>query len=208
MSQNLSEVAWNKILSTYNKIIKHPFIQEMALGVLSKDKFAYYMEQDSFYLKYYAQCNAIITQEIPYKYKLDFLKYTKDTMVYTQYVEQYFLSYPEYKSNSTTRATEGYTDHLIKNCAIESVEVSVAAILACEWIYKELGSYLYNNSVTNNPYESWISPLVDQEYVKDVNNLIDIFDELGANTSSHIQNMMLDAFYKSSNWEFYFWDDS
>ena len=180
----------------------------MASGILSKDKFAYYMEQDVLYLKYYAECNAIITKEISYKYKLDFIKYTKDTVAYTQYIERYFLSHPEYQSNSTTRATEGYTDHLIKNCATESVEVAIAAILACEWIYKELGSYLYNNSVSNNPYESWILSLVDQEYIESVNNLIEIFDDLGMNTSSHTQNMMLDAFDKSSNWEFYFWDDS
>ena len=204
----LSELAWQKISVTFDKIIKHPFIQEMMLGTLAKDKFAYFMEQDAIYLKDYAKCIAIITVEIPIKYKLDFIKYTKSTIAYDKEIEDYFLAHPEYQSNLHTRATEGYTGHLIKSCTTEPVEVAVAAILACEWIYKELGSYLYNNSVTDNPYDPWITSLIDPEYIESVHNLIDIFDDLGTKTPNSTQYMMLDIFAKSSIWELYFWDDA
>ena len=51
-----SELAWDKNTELYQKILQHPFNQELAVGALSSDKFAYYIEQDSLYLKEFAKC--------------------------------------------------------------------------------------------------------------------------------------------------------
>ena len=124
----LSEVAWQKITPTFNKIIKHSFTQEIVSGELSKNKFAYYMEQDTLYLKDFTKCLDIISQEISEKYKKDFIEYSKSTLEYVEYVEQYFANYPQYVTNLTTISTEGYTGRLIKICTTKTVEEALAAI--------------------------------------------------------------------------------
>ncbi len=161
------------------EIIYSKFIQKISSGTLESDKFIYYMNQDINFLKYYAKCNAIIAAKISSEYKKDFVAYTKSSITYITFVEEYFLENPEYQSNFTTRATEGYTSHLVKNCATEPVESALSAILACELLYKDLGAYLKINAVTNNPYESWYLPLSDPEYVKGVDRLQYIVDDYG-----------------------------
>ena len=49
-----SEEAYRSVTSILEDIKAHPFIRELALGTLSKDKFSRYIAQDKIYLKGYA----------------------------------------------------------------------------------------------------------------------------------------------------------
>jgi thiaminase (transcriptional activator TenA) len=198
----LSDEAWEEISSTYEKIWKHPFIQEMSLSSLSENRFIYYMQQDLLYLRDYAECSMIIAQSIKIDYKEYFINQSLSTMQYIEFAES---EYAQYKSNITSRATEGYMGHLMKSCK-KSVDIAVAAMLPCEWIYKELGNYLLNNSVDSNIYAAWFIPLTDEEYISNVHKLIEIFDDLSL--SSENQDLMLNIFNKSAIWEQYFFDDA
>lgn len=204
-----SELAWKKIEPIYDQIISHPFIQKMIDGTLDPKIFSYYMEQDSIYLKDYIKCNNLIIKKIYPEYKKDFINHTIDTLDYIKYVENYFISNDQIsKTGFYTTATIGYGGHLLKSCSLDPVEVEVAVILPCEYIYKELGLYIYNNSVDNNPYEDWINSYIDPEYIASVDNLISIYDELASNTTYIIKEEMLEIFSQSSTWELHFFNNS
>lgn len=204
----ISEEILKKISIQSNEIIYSKFIQKIRSGTLESDKFVYYMIQDVNFLKYYAKCNAIIAAKISSEYKEDFVAYTKSSITYIKFVEEYFFEHPEYQSNSTTRATEGYTSHLVRNCATEPLELALSAILACELLYKALGAYLKSNSVTNNPYEPWYLPLSDPEYVQGVDRLQYIVDDYGLAASNATQSEMIDIGAKGYVWEYEFFQDS
>ncbi|WP_277422262.1 hypothetical protein [Brachyspira hampsonii] len=59
-----SEIVWKKNEGLYKKIIDMPFNKELMEGTLDKEKFAYYIEQDSLYLKYYSKVLATISSKI------------------------------------------------------------------------------------------------------------------------------------------------
>ena len=204
----ISEEILKKTSIQSNEIIYGKFIQKIRSGTLEPDQFIYYMIQDVNFLKYYAKCNAIIATKISSEYKADFALYTKSSITYIKFVEEYFLEHPEYQSNYTTRATEGYTNHLVKNCATKPLEIALSAILACELLYKALGAYLKNYSVTNNPYELWYLPLSDPEYVKGVDKLQYIVDDYALAASNATQGEMIDVGAKGYVWEFEFFQDS
>lgn len=44
---SFSKTAWTAIMPIYKSIIEHPFNQELAQGTLAKEKFQFYMKQDS-----------------------------------------------------------------------------------------------------------------------------------------------------------------
>ena len=45
-----SDTLWQQVIPIYQKIITHPFNNELAQGTLSYDRFIFYMEQDAYYL--------------------------------------------------------------------------------------------------------------------------------------------------------------
>jgi thiaminase (transcriptional activator TenA) len=56
---SFSKSAWKEIEPIYKSIIDHPFNQELSKGTLAKEKFQFYMKQDSLYLVDFARALAI-----------------------------------------------------------------------------------------------------------------------------------------------------
>ncbi|MDR0394313.1 MAG: thiaminase II, partial [Tannerella sp.] len=50
-----SEKAWDSIEPIYRKTLELPFIQELITGTLDREKFVFYIQQDSIYLSDYGK---------------------------------------------------------------------------------------------------------------------------------------------------------
>ena len=192
------------IMLAANKIINLPFFQEMTNGTLDKNKFFYYMKQDSLYLRHYAECSDKVTEKIEPEYKPYFSKLSYNTKAYYKQVDKILIENGNFtNAKYITSATMGYIDHMELGCD-KSVEVAQALLLTCNWIYREVGAYIYNNSVENNIYEPWITPYSDPDYIASVDEQIVIFDEsLGnANNTTLIEVLATSKF--SAYWEVIF----
>ncbi len=206
----LSDQAWEQSSSIYNAIINHPFNQELMHGTLAKDKFAYYIEQDVLYLRDFSRCHAIIASKISLEYSRNFLKYAEYTLIAEQeVVHQFFKKIFNFSETGLlTSATLGYTSYMFKTCLNEPVEVAIAAILPCFWVYREVGLFIAKHTKQDNPYYRWIETYTSEGFCSTVDEAIAIFNDLASNTTDDIRKKMLDAFYKSTVWEWHFWNDS
>lgn len=206
----LSQQAWKRSENVMQAIVKHPFNQELMSGTLEKTRFSYYIAQDKSYLENYAKCLSIIASKIEQPYAPIFLKYAQQTYHVEQTkVHQYFQKMlPPTASDEISPANVMYTSYLLQTCALQPVEVAVAAILPCFWIYQEVGKTLAKQEAENNPYHRWIETYSSESFDKDVTVMIGIFDTLSKNTTPEIRQKMLDAFYMSTVMEWYFWDDA
>jgi len=206
----LSDKAWEQASCVIDAIFTHAFNQELMKGSLAKDKFAYYIEQDSLYLKDFARSLAIIASKAPAEYVRLFLQYSSDTCVAEEeIVHQYFKSLYNFKETGlVSPAMLSYTSYLLRICTIETVEIGIAAILPCFWVYREVGLYIAKHSQANNPYARWIETYAGEAFGASVDQVIDIFDNLANKASEITKQKMLDAFYKSSCLEWHFWNDA
>ena len=206
----LSEQAWKKSSDVYNAIINHPFNQELMLGNLAKEKFAYYIEQDVLYLQDFSRCHLIIASKIAFEYSQKFLKYAEYTLIAEQeVVHQFFRKIFDFnETRLITSATLGYTSYILKICLNESVEIALATLLPCFWIYREVGLFIAKYAKKDNPYYRWIETYTSEDFSKSVEEAIIIFDNLANNTTDDIRKKMLEGFYKSTVWEWHFWNDS
>lgn len=206
----LSKQAWNQSLKVFEAIVEHPFNVEMMKGTLDKDKFAYYIEQDRIYLNDYARCYSLATVKGPSEISPFFLKCAHFvTVVEQELIHQYFSR--EFSLKQTGRiapATIGYTSYLIRVAIVEPVEVIVASILPCLWLYREVGLYITEHAEENNPYAHWIETYSGEEFKSLVLEATHIFDELASRTTEAIRQKMLEAYYFSSCYEWHFWNDS
>lgn len=206
----LSKQAWEMSSGIIEAIIQHPFNQELMIGNLERDKFAYYIEQDSLYLQDFARCHAMIASKISLSHVRQFLTYADNTFIAEQeVVHQFFKKTFGFKETGfLTPATLSYTSYMLRICSIESVEVAVAVILPCFWVYREVGLFIAKNSNNKNPYARWIETYSGEDFCKTVEEVIGIFNYLADNSTHSTQQKMLDAFYKSTCLEWHFWNDA
>ena len=200
----LSEQSWKNSEDIFYKITQHPFNQEMMNGILSSDKFSYYLEQDELYVLDEAKFEAIIASKITPKYMDNFLEYSAAALDYAEFIEQLNIS----KTSEIAPATLSYTNYLLRSAVDKPIETQVAVLLPCFWYYLEIGKYLANNSVENNPYQKWIDNYSSKEYEQIVDEAISIFDDLADHTTENIRDQMLNAFRISAIYELNFYDDS
>lgn len=207
-----SEIVWKKNDSIYKKIIDMPFNKELMNGSLEKKKFAYYIEQDSIYLKYYSKTLAVISSKIENTdYALAFLKSSINSyIVEEEIVHKYFRDAFQFEStNKITAANLGYTSFLINTAHTEAFETAAASILPCFWIYNELGKHIKENAeIKNNPYRKWIDAYADEEFSNAAENMINIIDNLYDNASDTVKAKMISVFDIAFIWEYRFWNDA
>jgi thiaminase/transcriptional activator TenA len=201
---------WNEALPIYNKILEHPFNQEMKDGTLPVEKFKFYIYQDSLYLADFAKALATAgTKATTSQELLDFLLFAQNAIIVEQVLhENYFREYViDFKSGKAPGCF-AYTHYLLSTAAFECYEVSVAALLPCFWIYKKIGDYIYANQSSPNPYQNWIDAYAGKEFAVSVEKALAICNDIADRASEPVKHRMTDAYLKSSRLEFMFWDSA
>lgn len=206
-----SERTWKEAEGVYNQIISMPFIQEMSNGTLDVAKFKYYLEQDAHYLEYFGRCLALIgakaheTKDI-----LSFLKFAESALVGEMELHNsYFKEYGISDLVPMSPTCHHYVHYVQSESYMSQVEVGMAAVLPCFWIYQKVGMHLYTTSKTeNNPYQNWINTYASPELEELVQSAIEIIDAAAAKCTQAQQDKMTQAFLYASRLEFMFWDSA
>lgn len=204
---NWSNNSWNEVEPIYQKIINMPFIQELASGKLSSEKFEFYIEQDACYLQHYGRVLAMIAAKAPnLDVSLSFVRFSETALVVESSLHQSFLNNLE-QGIKIQPACHHYINYLKSTVAFEPIEVSIASVLPCFWIYKKVGDYLLKNHISiNNPYQKWIDTYGGEDFAASVKKAIDISNEMADGTTDIIRRQMTNAFVTASRMEFLFWD--
>lgn len=206
----LSTKAWENASPLIRAIKTHPFNQQLMRGNLNPDIFAYYITQDSRYLLDYSRSLALIAAKAPAEYIRKFLQYSEMAFVAeNQVVHDHFRKkFDIQESKKVTPATLNYGNFLLRTAAIEPLEVAIAAVLPCFWVYQEVGLSIAKESTSNNPFARWIETYSSKEFFTAVEEAIAIFDKVAEQASDSLQQQMLDAFIQSTWMEWHFWNDA
>jgi thiaminase (transcriptional activator TenA) len=208
---NWSNKTWEQIQPIYQSIIKMPFIAEMMKGTLALERFQFYIAQDSHYLEHFGRSLSIIAARIQnIKDSLAFIRFAEGAIIVENALhESYFKDFNLTDKGIMQPSCHHYAHFLKSIASLGSVEVAVAAVLPCFWIYKEVGDYIYKNQQPiNNPYQKWIDTYSGEEFNKVVQQAITICDSLASSCTKSQQHFMTKAFITSSQLEFQFWDSA
>lgn len=204
-----SEQAWLSIEPIYESILQMPFIQELIVGTLPLEKFQYYLMQDSIYLEHFGRALAIIGARATHiSDMLVFFRFAETTIIVENALhESYFKDFGIVDKDTIQPACHHYIHFLKSTTALETVEIGMAAVLPCFWIYKAVGDYIYQQQKgSNNPYQKWIDTYSGEEFGIAVKSAISICDANAAQTTGAIQDKMTEAFIMSSRLEYDFWE--
>lgn len=204
-----SELTWNQCENRYQSILEMPFVVELANGTLPKEKFQFYMAQDSLYLEHFGRALALIAARAnDISQTLKYLKYAETAIVVENILhESYFKDFGLTEKGEIQPACHHYIHFLKSTAALDSVEIAMAAVLPCFWIYKKVGDHIYNHLHSeNNPYQRWIDTYGGEEFADAVEQAINLCDEVASETTPAVREKMTEAFITSSRMEYHFWE--
>ncbi len=202
-----SEEAWRKVEGIYHDILRLPFVKELSDGTLSKERFLFYIRQDSFYIDNYSRVLAHIASRLPEKeWMEDFLNFASDGILVEKAMHASFIEINSSPIEPTPTCLLYCSYESAK--ALEPVEIETAAILPCFWIYMLVGEEIHRQCRKDNPYSTWIETYADESFSKATARAIAICDELAAKTTERIRNEMTEAFITATKMEWMFWESA
>jgi len=202
-----SQQAWRAIEPIFEAVTSHPFLLALTDGSLARNKFLFYLNQDALYLDDFGKVLAGIAIKSPRRDHVDsFLEFSSDIIKVERNLHQAFLG----QINHDTAACPScllYTSFMHRQLALEPLEVAVATVLPCFWIYQEVGEYILAlKPEPGNPYQSWIDTYGGEEYGEAVKRAVAIADELAEGATADTRRRMTRAFVDCSKMEWMFWD--
>ena len=211
---SFSAEAWQRIGPLYEKILALPFNQELAAGTLSRERFTFYMLQDALYLTQFGRALAATAARAPDEdAMIQFAGSAQAAVVVERELHAGFFAAfgitPEEAATTEPSPTcEHYTHYLLALAHNAPYAVSVAALLPCFWIYREVGSHLLAIARPGNPYQAWIDTYADEAFAEGVRKVIAISDRVAEGTTPALRAQMLKAFVRASQLEWMFWDSA
>ena len=206
-----SEEAWTAIESIYANVLDLAFIKELTDGRLPKEKFIFYIRQDALYLSEYGKVLAGIASRVSCpEHMKAFLSFAGESVSVEKALHESFLAGAD-KSASVEASPSCllYTSYLHRQMGSAPVEVILASVLPCFWIYKKVGDYILENQVKQgNPYQEWINTYGGEEFEDSVNLAISICDEYAAKCTPEQRDAMTRSFVMCSKMEWLFWDSA
>ena len=208
---SFSEKLKHNNIDTWNKILNHNFVTEIAENVLPIIKFIFYLKQDKIFLR--AFCNLLtMASTITYdkEIKLWFEALMESTTKYEIPMQDEILQRLDnnYLNSgvSAENVTRDYITYMNSVSNSEDLALIVSAIGPCPWTYYEISNALIKKNVKSKAFKKWLQFYSSNESSKQVKELKQVLNKLARNASEKKKIEMNSRFSISCNYELKFWD--
>lgn len=200
--------------SIFKSIFNHPFVQGIGTGQLEPEQLIHYVKQDFEYLNTFNQIYGIAISKSStredmsvFNKQIDFILHS-EIHPHNNFCKVAEVTYEELQYEPLAPTAHHYTRHMLDVASKGSFGEILAVLLPCPWTYLEIGHYLLDTKDIdeNHPFFEWISFYAKNE----VNTITQTFrkrlDAYAETASEDERKRMKDAFIKSCQLEWMFWE--
>ena len=201
------------LLST---IYAHPFNQQLRQGILPRDTYTFYLQQDALYLREFSMVLKLLSERFTDRhYALQFRQLSNEMISSELNVHLKYLrgeKSPSFFSKQLPRLKKipiisHYTEHLLHIVKTAPIEVSVASCIPCFWVYNNLGMNRGVSCSENNPYRDWIASYSSERFTTSTTLIIQTATQLTDSVCCPLlQEQIALSFLNSLRFEFLFFD--
>ena len=197
---------WREIAPIYRKTLEHPYLKGLADGSLPRARFDYYLQQDSHYLRAFAQALNVIASKAPREdWAITLTKHSIEALEVERALHKSLLGTKQINVE-VAPSNYAYTSHLLSVAHRGTFAEGLAAVLPCYWIYWEVGKQLQRTGSKNKDYQRWIDQYADPQYGKTVQQVLDMMNTEAGRVTEADRNRAARHFVTSSRYEYMFWD--
>ncbi len=205
---SLSSFLWQANQDLADACQRSPFVQGIGEGSLPKEKFAYYVGQDAFFLEAFARAYSIAAAKAP-KWK-NFQTFhsladgvLQELNLHKGYAESWNVDINNVTPGSTTRQ---YTDFLLSTAWSQPVGITAAAMSPCMRLYAYLGQELAKGGIPpSHQYQDWIATYSSDDFEPLAQQLETLVDQLSPNAavthSTYRYAMVCERDFFQAAWE-------
>lgn len=175
---SLSERLWKEHRDLAVASLNGPFVQGIHDGSLPKERFTYYVSQDSFFLKAFARAYVIAGAKAP-----DWDSFIKlhqlaagvfgELKLHNKYAQEWGVNVGQVEPAPATRR---YTDFVMTTAWGHDTGLTVTALTPCMRLYAWLGKELARLQPKEHAYSDWIRTYSGHEIedlASDLEKLVD-----------------------------------
>jgi thiaminase/transcriptional activator TenA len=203
---------WQQIAPTYDAILAHPFLTELADGTLNPDAFAHYVVQDLHYLRDYARALAVLAARADSRADLTMLARhavnaaADELALHTTLLPALGLESETVATVPAAPTTLAYTSYLLATVYGGSFAEGLAAVLPCYWIYAQVGTELLQAGSPDPRYQRWIDAYGGAEFAAVVEEVLDVVDRTGLALGPQERAAAARQMATTARYEWMFWD--
>lgn len=193
----------------YEAILELPFIRELIDGTLPREKFIFYLRQDSLYLRNYSRVLSHIASRMPEADLTElFLHFAQDSVSVEREMHAGYIAAAGGASEMSP-ACALYTS-VQRAQALEDVAVEAASVLPCFKVYLDCGRHILGRtkSLDGHPYGQWIATYADESFAEATAKAIDACNRLAASASEETREAMTRMYVLCTRLEWMFWDSA
>lgn len=205
-----SEDAWENSKDIVERLKKHKFIQELIDGSLDDKIFKEYISQDIMYCEIFNSEMKKLSEKLDieeYKNKLEEFSKSKSSIIMREQFQKSFNFPPSVIKNNICQK---YTSLIVDSVENHSIQEGLSSMLACYWVYYEIGNYISQKQKKinkHNKYQSWIDNYGNPNYGKKVNSYKNICDYY-ASLKSDKKEEMKKIFIQCVKYEYDFFEEA
>ncbi len=195
--------------------LAHPFIQGIAEGTLSEDRFRVWLRQDYTYLLDYVRVASLGVTRAPDEETMKRFAETAHRVLgmeldlHRGYAAEFGVSTEELSGEEMMPATRAYVDHLMRTALIGELAELPAALLPCIWGYSWIGERLAEQPLPAEPrYARWIELYASDRFQDLAVWFRELTDRLAEEGSPRVREQAEQAFLRSSRHELACWDQA
>lgn len=203
----VSSELWQSNQDLAQECLVHPFVQGIATGTLERQKFAYYVGQDAFFLTAFARAYSIAAAKCS---DWDGFKtfhtladgVLKELCLHQNYATAWGVSWQQIEPAIATRR---YTDFLLATAWGHEIGLITVVMTPCMRLYSFLGQELAKDGIPEHTYTDWIRTYSNPEFeqlVQQLERLTDQYAQLSATVkSSYRYAMLCERDFFQATWE-------
>jgi thiaminase/transcriptional activator TenA len=210
-SRNLKAKAAKVWEDGYN----HPFVQELGMGTLDKERFKFYLLQDYLYLLQYSKVFAIAavksdTEELMTNFtKAQYYILAGEMDVHREYMANFGITQAEVLAVKSSLYNRTYTANMLSYGLTGNLAEILSSVFPCAWTYADYGKRLkaqYADKLSENFYKTWIENYAGDEFSASFEWFYDALDNLVSNMTQEQRIKIEEIFISSVEFEYLFWD--
>lgn len=211
---SFTEKVWGEAAALRQAIKDLPFNRELAAGTLHREKFQFYIIQDSIYLEAYSRALSLASAKAPdTDAMLEFANAASiaiqvERALHAGFFKDYSVSEESRAQTEPSPTCMNYTNFLLTTATVGNYAELVSAILPCFWVYWEVGNHIASVTKRPNPYDKWIDTYTDQNFGDATKRVIAITDRIAASAGQVTLERMRRAFLRCTQFEWMFWDSA